>query len=213
MSKLTVQNATKEEVTVFLTFGVSGPVCPTPASVDDFPILSSIPGNPLQGKFSLAAGATQEFDPKGKCFTGNVGFFIAPQCPIAGADFHLGKEGTNIGEFTLNVTKGEEAFDISCVNGVNCWMKMSVTGTGWSYGSNNTPINSIENKALQHNQGNPGVYPVNCTDCIRLLGASPCPSLPIGPAQTERICNIERPVQSGSDDTLTVTLQEGRPPS
>ncbi|MEM7538197.1 MAG: hypothetical protein AAF639_38875 [Chloroflexota bacterium] len=211
MTKLAVHNATNNSVTVYLTFGVAGPVCPNPVAVSDFPVLS--PVNSLQGEFALAAGATQEFDPQGRCFSGNVGFFIAPQCPVAGADFHHGKEGTNIGEFTLNVTQGDEAFDISCVNGVNCWMTMSVTGTGWSYGPDNTPINTIENKALQQNQGNPGVYPVNCTDCIRLVGNPPCADLPTGPAQTERICNVQRPVQPGSEDTLTVTLNEGNPPS
>ena len=213
MTKLAVHNATNKAVTVYLTFGVSGPVCPNPVGVGDFPILSHVPNSPLRGTFTLAADATQNFDPKGRCFTGNVGFFIAPQCPVAGADFNHGKEGTNIGEFTLNVTKGDEAFDISCVNGVNCWMNMSVTGSGWSDGVNNTSINSIENKALQKNQGNPGVYPVNCTDCIQLVGNPPCPSLPVGPPQTKRICNIQRAVRVGSNDTLTITLKEGTPPS
>ncbi|MDF5733748.1 MAG: hypothetical protein PUP92_38700 [Rhizonema sp. PD38] len=106
MTKLAIHNAAKNAVKVFLTFGASGPVCSNPVGVGDFPILSHIPNSPLQGTFTLEAGATHQFDPKGRCFTGNVGFFILPQCPVAGADFHHGKEGTNIGEFTLNVSGG-----------------------------------------------------------------------------------------------------------
>ena len=61
---------------------------------------------------------------------------------------------------------------------------------------------------LQKNSGLPGVYPVNCTDCIQLVGNAPCPSLPIGPAQTERICNIQRADRGGN---VHVNLMPGVP--
>lgn len=76
-------------------------------------------------------------------------------------------------------------------------MEMSATGTHWHY-AKNTAINTIKNYDLGKNKGNPEVYPVNCTDCVGLVGEKPCPNLPIGPAQTERICNIKRDVQPGS---------------
>ena len=92
-----------------------------------------------------------------------------------------------------------EAFDISCVNGVNCYMAIKVDPKeGWTYGPDNEPIDSIYNRALQENSGNPGVYPVNCTDCVRLVGRPPCPSLPVGPAQKSRICNVQRKGRGGT---------------
>ncbi|HAS46908.1 MAG TPA: hypothetical protein DCS93_40860 [Microscillaceae bacterium] len=204
-TKLTVTNTSTETVEVFVTFAADNPnnqCCPTPAAVGDFPFLTEMTS--LRGKFSLAAGKSQEFDPQGKCFSGNIGFYIEPKCPVEGANFHHGAQGTNIGEFTLNPNQPcYEAFDVSCVNGINCYMQMSVDQDDWYYGPDNTPITSIQNNALQQNSGNPGVYPVNCTDCVRLVGAAPCSSLPVGPAQTSRICNVQR---SGRGGTLTITL-------
>lgn len=207
-TKLSVTNNTDEAVEVFVTFAADNSknkCCPTPATVSDFSVLTVV--NSLRGKFTLGAKQTQVFDPQGKCFSGNVGFYIEPQCPVAGADFHHGKDGTNIAEFTLNPNEGcDEAFDISCVNGVNCYMEMKVAeGQGWHYGPNNTPITTIYNRALQENQGNPGVFPVNCTDCIRLVGDAPCPTLPVGPAQTERICNIQRSQRGGTVEVILAT--------
>ena len=197
---LSVTNNTGDAVECFVTFAANNPdnkCCPTPASVDDFPFLIKV--NDLRGKFLLPIHGTQEFDPEGKCFSGNIGFYIEPQCPVEGADFHHGKDGTNIAEFTLNPNEGcDEAFDISCVNGVNCYMSMNVDShLGWNYGPEHTPIETIYNKALQENKGNPGVFPVNCTDCIRLVGDAPCPTLPVGPAQEDRICNIQRTERGG----------------
>ncbi|MEE9407052.1 MAG: hypothetical protein V3V28_03140 [Polaribacter sp.] len=209
-TKLSVKNETKEAVEVFVTFAAdnnANKCCPSPAAISDFPVLTKV--NKLRGKFTLAAGATQVFDSKGACFSGNIGFYIEPQCPVKSADFHHGKTGTNIAEFTLNPnTPCFEAYDISCVNGVNCFMMMKVeAGLGWHYGPKNTPIETIYNKSLQENKGNPGVFPVNCTDCIQLVGDKPCPVLPLGPAQTERICNIQRSERGGTVQIILATPQ------
>jgi len=207
-TKLSVTNSTSDSVVVFVTFAAQNSAnkcCPSPATVADFPVLTQV--NDLRGKFTLGAGLTQVLDPKGECFSGNVGFYIEPQCAVSGASFNNGKDGTNIAEFTLNPAGTcDEAFDISCVNGINCYMQMNVDeGLGWNYGPKNTPITSIYNKALQENSGNPGVFPVNCTDCIRLVGDKPCPTLPLGPAQTERICNIQRTERGGTVQINLVT--------
>ena len=207
---LSVKNDTKEAVEVFVTFAADNPdnkCCPSPVSVGDFSFLKKL--NDLRGVFTLGAGESKTFDPDGQCFSGNIGFFIEPQCPVEGADFHHGKQGTNIAEFTLNPNAGcFEAFDISCVNGINCFMVMKADGQGWHYGPNNTPISEIYNKGLRENQGNPGVFPVNCTDCIQLVGDKPCPVLPIGPAQTERICNIQRGERGGNVEVILTTPQD-----
>ena len=205
-TKLTVTNQTSKDVEVYVTFAAQNSqnqCCPTPVGVSTFSFLTEV--NSLRGKFTLGSQQTQEFDPQGECFSGNIGFYIAPQCSVKGADFSHGQEGTNIAEFTLNPKAPcYEAFDISCVNGVNCYIQMKVDADqGWSYGPNNKPIDAIYNRALKSNSGMPGVYPVNCTDCIRLVGSPPCPELPVGPAQTERICNVQR---SGRGGVLQVIL-------
>jgi hypothetical protein len=208
-----VRNTTNAPVEVFLTFAAQNAAnkcCPTPVGVSDFPILEPMANQPLRGKFTLPAHGEQLFDSKGQCFSGNFGFYIEPQCPVPGADFNNGKDGTSIAEFTFNpASTCAEAFDISCVNGVNCFLEISVEdGQGWYYGPNETPITKIYNRGLQENKGLPGVYPVNCTDCIRLVGEPPCSSLPIGPAQDERICNIQRPGRGG---VVTITLVDVEP--
>ncbi|WP_143569811.1 glycoside hydrolase 64/thaumatin family protein [Tenacibaculum agarivorans] len=210
-TKLSVTNTKKEAVEVYLTFAAANPsntCCGSPATVSDFDNLEKV--NDLMGKFTLGANSTYEFDPKGKCFSGNVCFYIEPQCPVPGASFNGGAEGTSIAEFTLNPSSGcDEAFDISCVNGVNSFIQMKVDKDGgWTYGPEKKAIDSIYNKALGLNSGNPGVFPVNCTDCIRLVGDKPCPTLPVGPAQTERICNIQR---TGRGGVLQVILTEVEP--
>lgn len=207
-TKVNVFNNTSEPVEVFLTFAAQNATnkcCPTPVGLSDFPFLKPVPNQPLRGSFTLGAKEGKMFDSNGQCFSGNFGFYIQPQCPVPGADFNNGKDGTSIAEFTFNPSSAcYEAFDISCVNGVNCYLEMSVeAGQGWYYGPDNTPIEKIYNKGLQENAGLPGVYPVNCTDCIQLVGPAPCKTLPIGPAQTERICNIQRPGRGG---TVTITL-------
>jgi len=207
---LSVKNDTEKAVEVFVTFAAhnsKNKCCPTPLGVGDFSFLTEV--NHLMGSFSLGAGETRLFDPKGSCFSGNIGFYIEPQCPVEGADFHHGEQGTNIAEFTLNPNQPcFETIDISCVNGVNCYMTMKVgKDQGWTYGPDNTPVSAIYNRALGENAGNPGVYPVNCTDCIRLVGPKPCPSLPVGPAQHERICNVQRKGRGGNVEVVLVTPQ------
>lgn len=208
-----VHNSTNEPVEVFLTFAAQNPgnqCCPSPLGFSDFSFLEPMANQPLRGKFTLGANENKLFDTKGQCFSGNFGFYIEPQCPVPGADFNNGKDGTSIAEFTFNSASGcAEAFDISCVNGVNCYLEISVDeGQGWYYGPDQTPINRIYNRGLQENAGLPGVYPVNCTDCIRLVGEKPCNSLPLGPAQTERICNVQRSERGG---IVTINLTNAVP--
>jgi hypothetical protein len=210
-TKMSVTNNTAETVDIYVVFAASNSAnlcCPNPATPSDFSFLDSIPNNPLMATFKLAPNATQQFDSKGKCFSGNFGFYIEPQCEVKGASFKNGKSGTSIGEFTLNPGTCDEAFDISLVNGINCYLKIDVdSGLGWKYGPNKTAVTSIANYAMNYNSGNPGVYPVNCTDCIQLVNQKPCPNLPLGKPQTERICNIQRS-QRGS----TVRLSLVNPP-
>lgn len=198
-TQLSVKNQQPQPVKVYVTFAdtnQSNKCAPNPAGLADFPFLK--PVNRLVGTFTLGAGATKNFDPKGKCFSGNICFNIQPQCPVKNATFPNGKQGTSIAEFTLNPNQGcAEAFDISCVNGVNSFIKITTGSNGWTYGPDSKPIDTIYNKGLTQNKGLPGVYPVNCTDCIKLVGCPPCPTLSVGPAQTSRICNVQRNGRGG----------------
>lgn len=200
-TKMSVTNNTADTVDVYVVFAASDTAnkcCPSPATPADFSFLNSIPHNDLMATFKLEPKATQYFDPKEKCFSGNFGFYIEPQCEVKGADFKNGKNGTSIGEFTLNPGDCDEAFDISLVNGINSYLKIEVdSGLGWEYGPKKKAITSIHNKAMNSNSGNPGVYPVNCTDCIRLVGDKPCPGLAKAKEQPARICNIQRIERGG----------------
>ncbi|MEO8887127.1 MAG: hypothetical protein ABI367_13770 [Mucilaginibacter sp.] len=211
-TKLLVTNDKNTWVEVYITFAAQNKknqCCATPAGLADFKFLKTVA--PLMGKFKLGPKSSQVFDAKGKCFSGNICFYIAPQCPVKGADFNHGKNGTSIAEFTLNPSKTcQETFDISCVNGVNSFIKVITASTaGWVYGPNNTPIDTVYNKDLQQNAGLPGVYPVNCTTCTGTANA-PCPSLPKGPVQKQAICNVQR---SGRGGLVRVILQNPMPAS
>ncbi len=205
-TNLVVTNDKNVSVEVYVTFAAKNnknKCCAIPAGLSDFSFLTKV--QPLMGKFKLGPKSSRVFDPKGKCFSGNICFYIEPQCPIKGADFNHGKYGTSIAEFTLNPNKGcDETIDISCVNGVNSFIKLITKGKiGWVYGPNNTAIDTIYNKGLKENAGLPGVYPVNCTTCTGTANA-PCPALPLGPVQSQPICNVQR---LGSGGTVSVILQ------
>lgn len=209
-TKLLVTNNKNTWVEVYVTFAAQNAknkCCAVPAGLSDFSFLTKV--QPLMGKFRLGPKSSQVFDPKGKCFSGNICFYIEPQCPVAGADFNHGKDGTSIAEFTLNPSATcYETIDISCVNGVNSFIKLITEAKGgWVYGPNNTPITTIYNKGLKDNAGLPGVYPVNCTTCTGTANA-PCPSLPLGPVQSQAICNVQR---SGSGGIVRVILQNAVP--
>ncbi len=76
-------------------------------------------------------------------------------------------QGINIFEFSINVAN--ECFDISCVDGVNAEIKVSVNDTNWTTGLDSY-IQKFDsatcNLMLDKNIGIRGVYSYRCTDCI-----------------------------------------------
>lgn len=199
---LTIQNKTKDSVTVAVVLAALGGGCPasnppvTAHQLDSLGFCGNVieSGNPpYAGKcnFKLAPGASRDFpDIPNTCISGNVTFGDYPACPDK-----VYKSGYSTAEFTLNPTQGAEAVDISLVNGMNYQVNMYMSGGNgtWDYGTTNTPIDSIIPKPLGQNTGNPGVYPMNCTDCIQLVGSSVCPNFPKNPTcQPSRICNAQR---------------------
>jgi hypothetical protein len=137
------------------------------------------------------------------CISGNVTFGGYAQCPSKRFP-----KGTTTAEFTLNPKAGgAEAIDISLVNGFSSVTTFSMAGGGdWTVDQGRTRITEIVPKPLGENIGNPGVFPENCTDCIRLVGPPVCPGFTKSPTcQPSRICNAQRSTPGG---TVTITLLE-----
>jgi hypothetical protein len=81
------------------------------------------------------------------------------------------ESGINIFEFTVNTSsKGNESTDLSCLDGLNSYLKLTVSDTlNWISGGE-VFKNPAKNKfPLQDNCGIPGVYPYHCDVCIDTL--------------------------------------------
>jgi len=79
--------------------------------------------------------------------------------------------GINIFEFTVNTpSTGNESTDLSCLDGLNSFLKLTVSDTtNWIAGGN-VFVGSTENKfPLLANCGIVGVYPYHCDVCIDTL--------------------------------------------
>ena len=185
-TKVLVTNDTDTAVEVFVTFAksTSGLDGNNNITVDDFSFLTKV--NSLKGKFILDSKSTQLFNCQTKSFFADISFYINHQCPVPGADFHHGKDGTNLARFQLQAYPQDmclESFYLDCSKGINSYMVINAHPDGyandsnWSYnGSGDPTIFTIYNKGLQENTGNPGVLYVNSPDC---------PSLPVSPQPQE----------------------------
>jgi len=82
--------------------------------------------------------------------------------------------GINVFEFSVNTAY--EVFDISCEDGVNSIIKVSVNDTNWTTGDSiyEQRFSSAQNKfPIDSNLNIRGVFPYRCTDCIDLGTAVP----------------------------------------
>ncbi|GEM_PF-6965597 len=208
-TKFKINNRTANAVEVFVTFSKDDPEykCrPTCLKVSDFSFLKKT--GDLEGMFVLGGSNSQLFDPKGKALVAYFNFYIPQRCPVPNATFSHGKYGTNTPGIEINPFPGcFELYGIDCSHGINSYVRMySDQPANWTCGLDNIPVPYIFNKPLQQNSGNPGVIPVNCNDCTGVTGNPPCPSLPIGPAQTEEnFCTVLR---SGRGGTVNLDLLE-----
>ena len=203
-TKLSVSNHTPNSVSVYVSFSNIQGNC----NVENFPVLTPVAGKEkLMGTFNLASGSTQEFAPKGYFLSGNICFFVEPRCPIMGADFFNGGDGTNIAQFSLNTPdQKDEDFSISCINGVNTIMEMKVDENDhWM--CNNNSITSIANKGVYENKGNMGVFPVNCSGCTTTDDPKACTSLESGEPQDNDICKVIRQSNNANGGTVQVILK------
>lgn len=214
-TRVMIKNATDNDMQVAIVLAAMGGACGAdhpPITADTLAALGFCSGvveskdeKPYAGKCMLTLAANDSImipDLPNTCMSGNVTFGDYPSCPNAAYP-----DGFSTAEFTLNVASGLEAIDVSLVNGRNYQVNMSVNGGGpWTVQTTNAPITEIVPKALGNNTDNPGVYPENCTDCIRLVGTTVCAGFPDPPScHSQRVCNVQRDV-SQSGGTVTITL-------
>lgn len=102
---------------------------------------------------------------------GAVVSFGADNYGCEAAISHGWQYGVNIFEFTVNTpSSGNESTDLSCLDGLNAFLKLTVSDTvNWIAGGN-VFVNPAENKfPLSANCGIVGVYPYHCDVCIDTL--------------------------------------------
>lgn len=214
-TSLVITNSTKKLTQVFVVLAALGGACNAnnpPITADQLKaagFCDQVIENPLQkpyaGKcqFALAAGKSKTLPniPQ-TCISGNITFGGYPACPDK-----TFPNGYTTAEFTLNPSAGAEDIDASLVNGFNFKVTMTMQGGGaWVVSNINKAITQITPKPLGQNTGNPGVYPKDCTDCIRLVGSPVCPGFPTNPTcQPSRICDAQRAFsQSGGKVLITL---------
>jgi hypothetical protein len=120
-------NATGSPVTAWLTLGADSMGKVEDAKLLDISTGQNVPvsGSGLQASFTLQANQAVSWNSfNGALATGAVTFRAPPQsCPISGDPCGLTK-----GEFAINV--GNEALDVSSVDGINAIMAMDLSGGG-----------------------------------------------------------------------------------
>jgi len=177
-----VINTTKDSVLMFLT--INYPIDST--YIQSVNGIFGIKSSELQGSIWVQPNDTLKYTPK-LGFSGNISFGSPPQnCPT---DRWI--NGVNIFEWSVNVPAGSnESLDLSCVTGVNSFMKIDLLG-GADWIANRKSVTTIKNKQMWNNTGIYGVFPYGCTNCINTDGKQPCQT-PNEKPNTEKICTPTR---------------------
>ncbi len=212
-TNIVIKNDTSETVTLYLTLGA------TTGSVQDVSLIpfvtNPIAKKPLQGYFTLAAGAsTAPYAPKpGEGINGNISLDSPPlNCPTT--DFPL---AVNLAEFILNngyqTGIPQETLDISGVAGTNAQYEYTMQGGGaWNASVQHANVTTFENKSIGNNVGQIGVYPYACDICTASVAPPICKTKPTGAPsppvpQTSGICNVQRDAKTKAGGTVTITLK------
>lgn len=189
---LCVTNQTDDTVLVWLTLSVYGDTM-GPYYVQDVQGIFGIPNSGSIGSFLLAPNDTLCYQST-LALSGNLCFGGQPvNCPST--QFPT---ATNIFEFTLNNNAcGEyqqESVEISCVAGVNSYLKGRLLGDGWIVTTNIDTVRYFANDTLGNNRNRYGVFPTGCTNCTNQQGAPSCsPALTFEAPNDQPICIIQRP--------------------
>jgi hypothetical protein len=161
-------------------------------------------GSVSQGYFWALKDSIYSTKNNGNPFIGFVITFDTTNISCESAKGTKFNTGVNVFEGTLNVEY--ESFDISCVDGVNSVMKVSVDyGSGWQtgVGSYVKEFESCENdKDLANNYNIRGVFPYMCTTCTgKYNEPKNCFELPIKCSEQET-CQTSRKSLKGGDIVL-----------
>lgn len=188
-TRMRIVNNSDSPVTVYLTLGAT-PGCLQ--HISQVPFVTDSAGS-IQGWFTLAAGdSTVDYAPLNMGYNGNISFNTPPlNCPT-----QQFPAGVNIFEFILNNTfqpgTPQHTIDISCVAGVNCLIKVNLSGgKEWNAGPLFPNVTSIYNSRINENTGLTGVYPYGCDICTASQSPPTCITTPANP-QTQPICNVQR---------------------
>src|SRR5579884_1852692 len=181
-TSLQFTNASGSPVTAWLTLGADSAGTVDTARLVDISTNQQVPisGSGLQGSFTLQPNQTVAWDSfSGRRASGSVTFRAPPQsCPTAG-----GPCGVTKGEFAINL--GNEAVDISSVDGINAIMAMDLSDGGatpWPSDPNGGRV-AQNSRTLTGDKTLWGVFPYRCTQCAAIGNAPDSACNPLGPAQ------------------------------
>jgi hypothetical protein len=187
---MTIQNVVEDSVKVYLTLQS------TKSVVGLFGIKASdTTGSASQGYFYAKKDSIYHLNYKSALEGWKISFETYPtDCRDAIKRGY--PNGINVIEGSINVAY--ESFDNSCVDGINCIVKMSVTDTtNWTTGINDYQerfYSSINNIKVQSNLNVRGIFPYRCTDCVDIDTANippNCFNLP-NRVNAKRVCQVNR---------------------
>ncbi len=206
MTTLQAHNASDSPVLVYLTLGA------TPGCVQDVSTLVFTPAvslnvlAPLMGSFTLSKGQTVEIAAPGDLgLNGNFSFGTPPlNCPCP-----EWPEGVALAEFIINngfQPGGQETVDISCVCGANAFIQMHLSAGDWSSNGGVIQVSSFQNQTRYSNTGIVGVFPYGCDNCTSSDAPPSCVGKQSQFANSEPICNVQRPAASNQGGTVKVSF-------
>ena len=200
-TKVQIFNATDSAVTVWITLGAT-PGCLQNAN--HIPFVVDTLGS-LVGSFVLNAhDSTIAYAPDSLGYNGVISFNTQP-INCATAEF---PNGVNIYEFIINngFQEGnpQETMDISCVAGVNCFIRVNMSGgNDWNASSRIPKVQSIANGDISHNSGRAGVFPYSCDSCITMYQPPVCDTIDTD-KQKHNICNVQRNAKDSKGGLIKV---------
>ena len=204
-TKLKVKNSTAEGAVVWITLGATDGCV---QNVGDLVLSGNVQVNAqhaLQGFFAIMAGETVEVSaPEGMGLNGNFAFNTPPlNCPTP--EF---PEGVCLAEFIINngfQVNGQETVDISCVCGANAYLGFDLSASDWNNGCG-AMIRTIRNSEARNNTGRSGVYPMGCDNCTASVAPPECIGLHPEYANTQPICNVQRPASGNMGGEVLVVF-------
>ena len=206
MTTLEVHNVSDQPVLVYLTLGAT-PGCVQDVSTILFePAVSLDVLAPLMGEFILGKHRTVKiFAPDSLGLNGNFCFGTPPlNCPCPNWP-----EGVALAEFILNnglQPGGQETVDISCVCGANAYLGFDLSAGDWTSNGGAISVSQIRNATRYQNTGLVGVFPYSCDNCTSSDAPPSCVGQQSQFANSEPICNVQRPAGSNQGGTVKVSF-------